>query len=74
MYKFFHSRSKKIGLAPGTLVHIGEQKTERTLIQLMEYDDKDYYLGQQTDDLAQLTAAIETPNNTWINVIGLHQV
>ena len=31
-----HRRSKKLGLPPGTLVHIGEQKAEAALLKLLD--------------------------------------
>ena len=74
MYRFLRKRAKKVGQAPGTLVHVGEQKAERVIIQLIDYDDSGYFLERKTDDLAELAAAIETPTITWINVVGLHQV
>lgn len=74
MYGSLRKRAKKAGQAPGALVHIGDQKTEQIIIRLIDYDDSGYFLERQTDDLAELTAAIETPTITWINVIGLHQV
>ena len=34
--------SKKAGLPPGTLVHIGEKKTERVRITLIDYDEAQF--------------------------------
>ena len=31
--------SKKAGLSPGTLVHVGERKLENARIRLMDYDE-----------------------------------
>ncbi len=39
MPRFIKRRSKKAGLAPGTLVHIGDHKTERIKITLIDYND-----------------------------------
>ena len=33
-------RSKKAGLPPGTPVHIGEQKSEKTRVTLFDYDEQ----------------------------------
>jgi len=33
-------RSKKTGLSPGTLFHIGEKRVEKTRIRIIEYDEK----------------------------------
>jgi magnesium transporter len=74
MKRIIHSRTRKIGMGPGALVHIGDQKMERVVIQLIDYDDSGYFLEKQTEDVAELAAAIQSPSITWINVIGLHQV
>lgn len=61
------------GLPPGSLVHTGARKAERTVIAVMDYD-----AGQLREkpvvrprDLGQFR---HTPTVTWIRVIGLHEV
>ena len=39
MLRFIKKRSKTIGQPPGTLVHIGEKKTEKTRITIIDYDE-----------------------------------
>ena len=39
MAKITKKRSKKIGLAPGTLVHIGEGKVVPPRITIIDYDE-----------------------------------
>ena len=39
MAKLTKKRSKKAGLPPGTLIHIGEKKTEKVKITIVEYDE-----------------------------------
>jgi len=39
MPKPIKKRSKKAGLPPGTLVHIGEKKAETPKITIMDYDE-----------------------------------
>ena len=36
--KFLKKASKKAGMSPGTLVHVGEQKIETARITLVNYD------------------------------------
>ena len=38
--KFIKKASRKAGMSPGTLVHVGEQKVEKTRITLISYDAK----------------------------------
>jgi magnesium transporter len=39
MNKYAGQRSKKSGLAPGTLVHIGERKIESIVVTVIEFDE-----------------------------------
>lgn len=63
----------KAGLPPGTLVHVGEIKTERVKVTVMAYDEhalKEF----EPAKLQDAGRAEETPGVTWINVDGLHEV
>ena len=64
---------KKLGLSPGTLIHVGDQKIENVKISLMNYDQ-----GQLSEkELTRIEDAFaykDTPPVTWINVDGLHDV
>ena len=73
MAKLSKKRSKKAGLPPGTLVHIGEKLTEKTRIAVVEYDGQ----GFQEKELGTLETSYLFPKEpavTWVNVIGIHQV
>ncbi len=63
--------SHKAGLPPGTLIHIGERKTERATISRIIYSEKDY---EEKIDISIEEAVDNTdPNSiTWINVEGIH--
>ena len=39
MSTLLKKRSKKTGLPPGTLVHIGEKKIDKTKITVIDYDE-----------------------------------
>ena len=71
--KLFKKSSRKAGLPPGTLVHIGEKRTEDVRITLMDYDE------QNVDERSDLTpeACIPfkaSPTVTWVNVTGIHDI
>jgi magnesium transporter len=66
-------RSKKTGMAPGTLMHIGRLKTGKTKIELVEYDG-DKLQKRELDSLAQCMIRTPGPGITWINVDGLSEV
>jgi magnesium transporter len=65
--------SAKTGLPPGTLVHIGEKRTDSTQIDVMEFDgDKVVeHSFQVADEVFKLHQA---GNPLWISVHGLHDV
>lgn len=66
-------RSKKSGLPPGTLVHIGDEQTFQTKITIIEYNEQEY-----TERVAKTIAECrhsEKPGViTWINVEGIHEL
>lgn len=75
------SRSKKVGLPPGTLIHIGDQKTEQVKISVCHYQNEfceERILESVNEcrtylDRARNSSA-ERPAITWINVEGLHDI
>ena len=67
------SRSKSAGLAPGTLVHIGDRKLETVRISVMDYDE-DSFQEKQVESIEECFKLKETPTTTWINIDGLHDL
>ena len=66
-------RSKKAGLPPGTLVHIGERKIEAVRITYMDYDE-DRFEEKQVSAIEECFGFKTTPTVTWINIDGLHEI
>jgi magnesium transporter len=70
--KLVRRRSRKSGLPPGTLIHIGERKVDEAKITVFFYDEARF-------EEAHVRAAEEIPFPkdeslvTWINVDGIHQ-
>lgn len=65
-------RSAKIGLPPGSFVHVGEKKIERTKVSLIEFNtEKCSVLDLKT--VEEIMPYINTPEVTWINICGLHE-
>lgn len=65
--------SGKTGLPPGTLVHVGEKKTEKTRIRLMDYDANDL----KEIDIGSVDECLSCKDSStvsWIEVTGLHDV
>ena len=73
MPKFVKRRSKKAGLPPGTLVHVGEEKIAEPEITIIDYDEEHFH-ERQAKQVEECFVFKETPTMTWINVEGLHQV
>ena len=73
MPRFRNRSSKKAGLSPGSLVHIGDKKIETVKITLMNYDPENLVETQ----LPAIEASFpyrDTPPVSWINVDGLHEI
>jgi magnesium transporter len=73
MPKLTKKRSKKAGLPPGTLVHIGEKKAEELKITLIDYDEV-HFQEKEIKTIEECFLFKDKPTVTWINVDGLHQV
>jgi len=66
-------KSKKTGLPPGTIVHIGEEKTAGVKITVFDYDESNL----QERKVAKIDECFpfkEKPTVTWINIDGIHDV
>ena len=72
MKKVVSKRSRKAGLPPGTLVHIGEPRTESVKLTLFRYDEQ----GCQELSVSkpEEISLAEEPAVTWVDVSGIHQV
>jgi len=71
--KFFKKASKKAGMSPGVLVHVGEQKIETARITVMSYDQA----RLEEKELKRIKESFvykDTPPVSWINIDGLHEV
>jgi magnesium transporter len=71
MARFIKRRSKKAGLPPGSLVHIGQKKQARTHITVMHYQEGRCE-EQHPTDVATVFDLRDTPGMSWINIDGVH--
>jgi magnesium transporter len=71
-FKMKLKASKKIGLPPGSIIYVGEQKIEKVKITLAEYDEANVETCEikSVDEIDPFT---ETPQVTWVSVCGLHE-
>lgn len=70
MARFFKKRIENKGMAPGTLVFIGQKKLEKPLLQLHHYGP-DFYRGQELNPEDPRIPEAES-NIRWLNMVGLH--
>jgi magnesium transporter len=73
MMRFIKKISKKAGLPPGSLVHIGEKKSEKARIRLIDYSE-DHFEEMDLSDIEESFSYRDKDSVTWINVDGIHQV
>jgi magnesium transporter len=71
MARFFRNREANRGLAPGSLVFIGNQKLENIRIRIIDFN-KTELEELELRDVAQCAPYKETDTVTWINIDGLH--
>ena len=65
--------SKKAGLSPGTLIHIGEKKIEKVKITLIDYDLKNLQ-EKELEHVEESFSFKDEPTDTWLNITGLHDI
>jgi len=67
------SVSRKAGLPPGSLVHVGEVLETETRISIVDYN-KDIIEEQTVESIAQILLCREKATVTWVNIEGLGNV
>ncbi|WP_346858147.1 magnesium/cobalt transporter CorA [uncultured Draconibacterium sp.] len=73
MARFIKNRGKAQGQVPGSLVFIGNQKMEKPIIQIMQYD-KDYLVEKTVDSIDEAYSMLKPNGVNWINIYGLHDM
>jgi magnesium transporter len=73
MLKFVKKISHQSGLAPGTLLHIGEKKAEQFLLRVLRYDETRFE-ERTVPDIDDCVPTPGSPGVTWVRAIGLHDV
>jgi len=65
--------SKKAGLPPGTLVHIGTARDEKVKIMIIDYDEN-HVEEMEGKTVEECLPFMEKPTITWINIDGIHDL
>lgn len=72
--EIFERRGSKTGLAPGTLVHVGEKKAEKVVIRILAYNSEKL-IEKELETIEECLEFKGLPDiNLWINVDGLDRV
>lgn len=69
----FRRPAKQIGLPPGALIHVGEQKVEKSVLSYIVYNDEAMH-GKRDVTLDDCLQAARDDSTAWINLDGIHDV
>ena len=73
MFRFYNKISKKPGLKPGSLVHVGEKKLEQIQIRVIDYTETEL-TEKKLDSMEQCFSYKASSSITWIDITGLHDI
>ena len=65
-------QSKKAGLPPGSLIHVGKHRTDKIKISVIDYTNKEYS-KIECNSPEETFPFRDKPSNSWINIDGVHQ-
>jgi magnesium transporter len=69
--RFFKDRKQKQGLAPGSLIFIGNKKMEKAYISVMDWN-ADTLAELMPEKPSEIIPYLKNESLTWINLYGLH--
>lgn len=73
MAREIKKHSKTAGLPPGTLVHVGEEKTAPVRIAVIDYNEQ-HFSERTISTVKECQQYGTTPSVTWINVDGVYRL
>jgi len=71
--KLVKKKLKKVGLPPGTLVHIGNKRIEKVKITIIDYDEK-HFQEKEVKSAEECFPYKDKSTITWINIDGVHEI
>lgn len=72
MTLFVKEYQKKVGLPPGTLIHIGHKKTDKSKISLISYNAKNFE-EKSIESIEESYTKKDKDSINWIDIDGVHQ-
>ena len=73
MARLIKQSSKKAGLPPGSLVHIGEKKGDQAKVAILDYDEA-HVQEKEVEAIEECFIFKDKPTVTWINVDRIDHV
>jgi len=73
MTRLIKKSSKARGLPPGFLIHIGDKKTEKIRISIIDYNEKEIE-EKEIKNIEECFSFKKKSTITWINIDGLHDI
>jgi magnesium transporter len=64
---------RRVGLPPGSLVHIGQKRATKVRITMIDYDEH-HYECKEVGNIEECFPIKDMSGMKWINIDGLHQV
>ena len=71
MVRRLKKRSRKAGLPPGSLIHIGDRLTEKTKITVFDYDEA-HLQEKEIKTVGECRQFKDSPTVAWIHIEGIH--
>jgi len=68
-----HSASRRVGLSPGTLLHIGERRLDQAFIECYSYTPEDL-THRENLSAEECLALCRESGSHWVNLVGIHDV
>jgi len=73
MVRLYKKLSKSAGMKPGALVHIGEKRIDKVKVGLIDYNETDFR-RTELDSIDEILSLKDTPEVSWIDITGLHDI
>ena len=73
MTRIIKKLSKTAGLAPGTLIHVGDEKGKKPKISIIDYNETNFQ-EKVVKEAEECFSFKDTPTVTWTNVDGISDV
>ena len=73
MSKPIKRTSKKAGLPPGALIHVGQKRVEKAKITIIDFDEQNF-TEKEASTAEECFPFKDLPTVTWLNIDGLHDI